>query len=750
MRATITVIAILLGLAVVGGMFYHATQQTNPDQPDTPAVADGPTPSGAPGQPGDEDAPATPPDTDDEVDQPEPGAGADVPTAAQADPPATADPQPKSKLAAFDGLTLVETSGQGTIVIGSDDPASGYLMRVELTSWGAGVKRLTLTEYAMGADGAQAEERYVILDTPERKIAPFAATGLTINGTPLNLVTQTQWAAQEPVEDENGVSVTLVAAVQDAAGNAVAEVRRVYRLEKGTYDLRLDQAVVNRSGEPIDVAFVQYGQGDMIRDPAAYLGDRREYVTGYFNPNYDAKQRIYTKGAHISRSQVIDDKEIWPNPELGDGNGRYKLAWIAAENRYFAIVIHAPIARDLAETSRVPELTQSFPDIGVSVQGSKGNGDEEAESLKLTLTRPTTRIAPGQSLDLGLAVFAGPRKKQVLGEAPYSTLYLERLIRYNIGGPCSFCTFQWLAKGLIGFLRLIHSATGDWAVAIVVLVIFVRLLLHPITKKAQINMTKMGKQMASLQPEIEKIKKKYKDDQQKLNAEMMKLYREKGVNPAGFLGCAPMMLQTPIWIALYAMLYFAIELRHEAAFYGLFQGISGGHWHFLQDLSVSDNFIRFIDPDQPGFHIPLVSNFLGPVRALNILPLMMGVVFYINQKFTTPPPANEQQAQQQKIMKFMVLLFPVFMYNAPSGLTLYIFTSTLFGILDGYMVRKHIREAAASGALFEKKPRKEGGFMDRMSKVMEKKQLEMQARQREAQKGQGGPPRGKGGKKRKR
>lgn len=744
-------LALLLGLAVIGGMFYHATQQTTPGRDTGPEVVEGdalkgsdPTePGGEPGaEPGLTDPGAE--DPADPVDPTEPAVADASPESADSDPA-----QPAAEPIA--GLSLVETSGQAPLVIGSDDPGSGYLMRAVITSWGAGIKRLTLTDYNMGADGAQAEERYVILDTPERMIAPFAATGLTINGTSLNLVTQTQWAADDPIEDDQGMSLTLVAAVVDAEGEPVAEVRRTFRLDKGSYDLRMEQVVVNQSGEAIDVAFRQYGQGDMIRDPAAYLGERREYVTGYFNPNYDGKDRIYTKGAHIRRTKVADDAEIWPNPELGDDEGRYDLAWIAAENRYFAVVIHAPIDADLTDTSLVPELTETFPDIGVHVtpaSAGEAGRERENDAIKIKLTRPTTRVAAGESLDLSIAVFAGPRKKEVLGEAPYSTLYLERLIRYNIGGPCAFCTFQWLAKGLIGFLRLIHTVSADWAVAIVVLVIFVRLLLHPITKKAQINMTKMGKQMASLQPEVEKIKKKYKDDQQKLNAEMMKLYREKGVNPAGFLGCAPMLLQTPIWIALYAMLYYAIELRHEAAFYGVFQAISGGHWHFLQDLSVSDNFIRFIDPSDPGFHIPLLSNFLGPVRALNILPLMMGVVFFINQKFTTPPPANEQQAQQQKIMKFMVLLFPVFLYNAPSGLTLYIFTSTLFGILDGYMVRKHIKEAEEAGTLFEKKERKPGGFMDRMGKMMEQKQLEMQAKQREAQKQQ---QRGKGGgKKRKR
>jgi len=753
MRVTITILAILLGLAVVAGMFYHASNR-NPAPPDPVAQHD------APDTPEDTDTDNTQPDDaeasepgqttaqtpddggEDEGDSAEPEAAApptavapptveptDEKTATQAESAAPEQAEP------IEGLRLVEHANDRTVVIGSDDPDSGYKLKAEITSWGAGIKRMTLADFRMGADGDWADEPYVIIDTAPTSLAWYAATSMRLNGQLINLATETQWEIVGTQETSDQTTVTLKATVVDGQGATVAEVVRTFRLIKGSYDLQLSQRVHNRSGKPLRITLLQTAQGDMIQDPAAYLGDRREYVTGYFDPEYDNKLRIYTEGSHINRGSLVSDPRIWPNPDLG-GADRYQLAWIAAENRYFAVVTHPAVPGDLTETAQVPPLTDTFGGVGVQVR-DKINAGRDNKSVTLTLSSDAS-LAPGKSADLSLGIYAGPRKKQVLSQPPYAALHLDQLVRYNIGGMCSWCTFQWLAKGLLGFMKLIHSFAADWAVAIIVLVICVRLLLHPITKRAQVNMMKMGKQMAALQPEVEKIKKKYKDDQQKLNAEMMKLYREKGVNPAGFLGCAPMLLQTPIWIALYAMLYFAIELRHESAFYGLFQAISGGHWHFLQDLSVSDNFIRFIDPNEPGITIPLISGFLGQVRALNILPLMMAVVFFINQKFTTPPPANEQQAQQQKIMKFMVLLFPIFLYNAPSGLTLYIFTSTLFGILDGYLVRKHIKEQEEAGTLFDKKPRRPGGFMDRMSKVMEQKQMELQQKQRETQKGGGG------------
>ena len=177
------------------------------------------------------------------------------------------------------------------------------------------------------------------------------------------------------------------------------------------------------------------------------------------------------------------------------------------------------------------------------------------------------------------------------------------------------------------------------------------------------------------------------------------------------------------------MLYYAIELRHESAFYGIFQAVSGGNWAFLADLSAPDNFIKF---SGTGFSIPLfVINF--HMTGINVLPILMGVMFFLQQKFTMPPAANEQAAQQQKMMKFMTLLFPFFLYSAPSGLTLYILSSTTAGMIDSYFVRKHIKQQEESGELFKAKPRKEGGFMDRMQKTMAAKMEEAQRMQQAKQ-----------------
>jgi YidC/Oxa1 family membrane protein insertase len=226
--------------------------------------------------------------------------------------------------------------------------------------------------------------------------------------------------------------------------------------------------------------------------------------------------------------------------------------------------------------------------------------------------------------------------------------------------------------------------------AIILLVVCVRTLLHPITKWSQMSLNRFGKQMQKLAPMQKALQEKYKDDPKKLREETASLMKEQNVNYAGALGCIPMFLQMPIWIALYAMIFFNFDLRHQPAFYGLFQRISGGSWSFLADLAEPDRFIW--SPTWTGFTVPL----MGHIDSINILPFILGVVFFIQQKYLTPPSATplspEMQSQQKIIKVMMVVLFPLMMYNAPSALALYFITNSALGILESKHIRKKFEE----------------------------------------------------------
>ncbi|MEE9212060.1 MAG: membrane protein insertase YidC [Phycisphaeraceae bacterium] len=659
----------------------------------------------------------------------------------------------------IDGLHGVPAPIAKIATIGSNDPYSGYKLEVDLSALGASILNIHLTDYQQTIDEDNRLRIYGYMkdEASGRLILPFAARAVIINGTRVDLVGK--WELIEPdtyrttlAKDPDASPTRIVNravyafTVADRDDHPVLRITRTYSVPTGItgYEVICKQQFENLSGQPLRIVWEQNAQGDMPVDEGSYLGDRRTVVTGYYRLEYNpSKEFVYTDDTFVPRTQVLKDIEntqpalwsVWPNPDIKE---QAELVWLASLNRYFAAAVHqaVEVGDNPPEKKIIAPLDRAFDKVWLRQIGDKGgNGQPDTRKLIYELKSKPITLAPGESNDLNLALFAGPRKSELFGEPPYKWLTFKKLVVYSLGGPCAMCTFQWLAHGMLWFLKLIEGqiitiggigiGLHDWGIAIIILVMCVRGLLHPITKKAQVNMMKMGKMMQALQPEMEKLKKKYKDNQQKLQQETMKLYREKGVNPANMLGCLPMFLQTPIWIALYAMLFYAIELRHEPAFYGIFQAISGGHWGFLGDLSRPDNFISF----GGGFNIPLPFINLT-FSAINILPILMAVVFYFNQKLTTPPPANEQAAQQQKIMKYMMLLFPIFLYSAPSGLTLYILASTGAGIIDSIIVRKHIREQEEAGTLFEKKPRKPGGLINRMQNAMQAKQRELNAKQR--------------------
>ena len=161
-----------------------------------------------------------------------------------------------------------------------------------------------------------------------------------------------------------------------------------------------------------------------------------------------------------------------------------------------------------------------------------------------------------------------------------------------------------------------------------------------------------------------------------------------------------MFLQMPIWIALYAMLYLAFDLRQEPAFYGIFQTQIFFGWSFLADLSAADHFFGEFDTPRKF----LLWNLTG----INLLPLLMGAIFYIQQKYMSPPPSptmSKEQLQQQKMMKILMpVMFPLMLYSAPSGLTLYILTSSTIGIIESKYIRAHVSEMDLKGS-----PQKERG-----------------------------------------
>lgn len=204
----------------------------------------------------------------------------------------------------------------------------------------------------------------------------------------------------------------------------------------------------------------------------------------------------------------------------------------------------------------------------------------------------------------------------------------------QLGNLIDFGMFSWLARPMLQLMKWFHGIVGNWGVAIIILTLLVRVLVLPFTVMSFKSLNKMK----VIQPQIKALKEKYKDDAQKLNQEMMLLMKSNKVNPLG--GCLPMLLQFPVFIALYQVLGQSIEL-YQAPFY-----------FWIQDLSLKDPYY--------------------------VLPILMAAAMFLQQKLTP----NTMDPAQAKMMMFLPVVFALFMMSLPSGLTLYIFVSSLFAIIQ--------------------------------------------------------------------
>jgi YidC/Oxa1 family membrane protein insertase len=303
--------------------------------------------------------------------------------------------------------------------------------------------------------------------------------------------------------------------------------------------------------------------------------------------------------------------------------------WVAARNKYFAVAL-IPIGI-ASEGAYVEGTHRAMPD--------KGALELYSISLKMPLKGELTEKS-------SFKVFLGPIKIDVLESYKNG---LERIM--SLG-------WAWIIRPISEYIMLplftaIHYVVPNWGLVIIIFSILIKIALHPLSKSQMSSMKKMQK----LQPMMNEIREKYKDDPQKMNSSIMNLYKEYGVNPAG--GCLPLLLQLPIMYALYSVFRGAIELR-QANFVG-----------WITDLSVPDVIYRL------PFTIPLIG-----IQEISGIALLMGVTMFFQTKMTTTDP-------RQKAMVWMMPVMMTFLFNGfPSGLNLYYAVFNVLAIGQQLLINK--------------------------------------------------------------
>ncbi|VEC02348.1 Oxa1Ec [Cedecea lapagei] len=486
----------------------------------------------------------------------------------------------------------VPASGQGKLITVKTD-----VLELTINTRGGDVEQALLPTYPKELKSA--EPFQLLESTPE--FIYQAQSGLTgrdgpdnpANGDrPLYNVTADTFAL---ADGQNELVVPLT--FTDAAGNTFT---KTFTLKRGEFSVGVDYNVKNVGEKPLELA--TFGQ----LKQSINLPSHRDTGSSNF--------ALHTfRGAAYSTPDAKYEKVKFDNIADGENlNVNANSGWVAMLQQYFA-------------TAWVPH-TQGVNNFYTT----KLNNNVAAIGYKSA----SQIVQPGQTAQMGSTLWVGPEiQDKMAAVAPHLDLTVD---------------YGWLwfiSQPLFKLLKFIHSFIGNWGFSIIVITFIVRGIMYPLTKAQYTSMAKMR----MLQPKLAAMRERIGDDKQRMSQEMMALYKAEKVNPLG--GCFPLIIQMPIFLALYYMLMGSVELRHAP--FAL----------WIHDLSAQDPYY--------------------------ILPILMGATMFFIQKMS---PTTVTDPMQQKIMTFMPVIFTVFFLWFPSGLVLYYIVSNLVTILQQQLIYRGLEK----------------------------------------------------------
>lgn len=403
-------------------------------------------------------------------------------------------------------------------------------------------------------------------------------------------------AATDSVVVKGDKAGTLAMTGQLASGVAID---KVFRFQRDDYRIELTVTVHNNSAVPLQGA---------------------PYLTLVNRPFTDAASQFLFHGPAAYVDGVLEEVKVDDLKKAGGSRSfTGNVRWAAYEDTYFM-------------TGIMPqEMGQSTAHFSVA----------EEDKVTTVLAGAADTIQPKGSKTYAYTVYFGPKDLKLLRTMGND---LERVV--------DFGWFDVIARPTLYLLNFLYNYVGNYGVAIILLTVLIKLAFWPISHKGMKSM----KTMQKIQPKMAKLREKYKDDKARQQQEMMKLYQTYKVNPLG--GCLPMVLQIPVFFALYKVLLQSIELRHAPFML------------WINDLSAPDRL--FI-----GFEIPWL-------HGIPVLTLLMGASMFVQQKMT-PSTGDPMQA---KIMMFMPVIFTFMFLNFASGLVLYWLLNNLLTIAQQYVINK--------------------------------------------------------------
>lgn len=367
-------------------------------------------------------------------------------------------------------------------------------------------------------------------------------------------------------------------------------VRKTYSFDAAQYGIRLETQLINNS-------------------PAPLVGSLQQIITAPAEvKEKDSRYENYGSTVYTDNSLQTDAPKVFAS-----ASKKYDklVQWAGITDKYFLIA-------QLADAGSV-----------ASVEIKKN----QAGFLESAATSPAFTVAPGQGVTISHKLFIGPKDIDILKMQGSS---LEQSL--NLGW------FTVLAKPMLHSLKFFYTFIPNYGVGIIIITIILKIVFFPLTHKSYKSMKQMGK----LQPKMAALKEKYKNDRDAMNRAVMELYRDHKVNPLG--GCLPMVVQIPVFFALYKALMFSIELRHAPFMF------------WITDLSDKDPYY--------------------------VTPIIMGATMFIQQKMT---PSNMDE-MQQKMMLALPVVFTFMFLNFPSGLVLYWLVNNILTIGQQMYINKLVKD----------------------------------------------------------
>ena len=479
----------------------------------------------------------------------------------------------------------------------------------------------------------QSEEKEILIDTPLYS-AVFSNKGATIKGFRLkryNVTKEPDSPAIELVNLNDDKDFFWI----DFGNTSTSEDKKDFysvseesiTLAEGSAPKNLTFRCLRSDGVAVDQTFRFYPDRYDIDILIEILNNSESQFEGNIwaclknLPSQKKKFSYSFTGAALLLNDELN--EIKPKKMKEDKLLSGRIGWVAYEDDYF---ISAVIPEDQKEGSFTGRLSSS----GI---------------IEAIYVAPSTIVRPLEKVSSGFTLYMGPRDLEILKKTGKK---LDQAINFGF--------WDIIAKPLHFLLRYFNRFAHNYGVSIIILTVLIKIIFWPLSHKSFKSM----KEMQKLQPLMAKIREKYKGDREQMQRELMGLYKTYKVNPMG--GCLPILIQIPVFFALYRILANSIELRHAPFML------------WITDLSAPDRLLNF------SFSIP----FMSPPYGIPVLTLLMGASMFIQQKMS-PAPGDPAQA---KVMMYLPIIFIVMFINLPSGLVLYWLTNNILSIMQQYYLLK--------------------------------------------------------------